>query len=140
MKKPIHLFIGLALAALTIIIHLSFSEARGLEFSSFLLVLIGSVYLGFAALSHDRKAAAIEVLVACIFVAMGVAGLWVSPWILIAGLFLHGCWDLAHHNNFLKLVRIPKWYIPFCVAYDWAMGIYLSIVYLNSAPSSHWLL
>ena len=56
---------------------------------------------------------------------MAAAGLWISPWILIVGLFLHGFWDIAHHNQTFKLVKIPKWYIPFCATYDWTIAAYL---------------
>lgn len=135
-KTLINILVGLGAAFLTILLHSFLSETKGLELSSFLLVLIGSVYYGFAVLSHDKAAVAFEATVASLFVMMGIAGLWVSPWILIAGLFLHGFWDIFHHNKISKnsalpLFDIPKWYIPFCAAYDWTMAIYLTFLYLK---------
>ncbi|NBC24470.1 MAG: hypothetical protein GVX78_02520 [Bacteroidetes bacterium] len=126
-----NILIGLGLAFITIIIHLMLSERRGLELSSFLLVLIASIYYGFAFLSRHKKAMVIEIVVASVFVIMGISGLWFTPWILILGLVLHGLWDIAHHNNSIKLAEIPKWYVPFCATYDWVIAIYLSFIYVN---------
>ncbi|OEK00203.1 hypothetical protein BFP97_01160 [Roseivirga sp. 4D4] len=133
MMKPVakNILVGLLLATVTIALHMSLSESRRLELTSFLLVLIGSVYYGFALLSKHKEVIVIEVIVASVFVAMGVFGLWFSPWILITGLFLHGLWDIAHHNASVKLAKIPSWYIPFCAAYDWTMAIYVSLIMLN---------
>jgi len=130
MKTIINIAIGLGAAIVTISFHQTLGEAKGLELSSFLLVMIGSAYFGFALSSHSKRARIIEIIVASAFVLIAIYGLWVSPWILIAGLFLHGVWDLAHHNNVFNLAEIPKWYVPFCASYDWAMAIYLAIVYM----------
>ncbi len=130
-KTLINILIGLGLGIVTIILHLTLTESKGLELTSFLLVLIGSVYYGFALLSKHKKAMIIEIIVASVFVAMGIFGLWISPWVLVIGLFLHGLWDIAHHNSSSKLVKIPQWYIPFCATYDWVIGIYLILIYLK---------
>lgn len=131
MKTLLNIFIGLGLGLLTIIIHEELNELKRLELTSFLLVLIGSVYYGFALLSKHKKTMVIEIIVATMFVVMGVFGLWFSPWILVIGLFLHGIWDISHHNSSFKLVKIPQWYIPFCATYDWVIGVYLTILYLT---------
>jgi len=130
-KNIKYLLIGLGLGICTITLHLLLNEKRGAELSSFLLVLIGSVYYGFALLGHNRNAVVIEAVVATLFVLMAIFGLWISPWILIAGLFLHGLWDIAHHNKTFKLVKIPEWYIPFCAIYDWTIALYLTFLILN---------
>ena len=124
-KTALHVSIGLGLAILTIVVHSFLSAEHGLELGSFLLVLIGSVYFGFAVLSHSHKVMTLETTVASLFVLQGVFGLWVSPWFLIVGLFLHGVWDLLHHNSNGKVfAQIPQWYMPFCAAYDWSMAGY----------------
>jgi len=126
-----NILIGLVLGAGTIILHVSISKPHGLELTSFLLVIIASIYYGFAFLSTHKAARIIEISVASTFVIMAISGLWVSPWILIAGLFLHGLWDIAHHNKIFKLVEIPMWYVPFCATYDWTIAIYLTCIYWN---------
>ena len=123
-----NILIGLVLAGCTIAIHMRLDSEKGFELTSILMVLIGSVYYGFALVSSHKKAKIIEIVVASIFVIIGILGLWVSPWMLIFGLFLHGFWDIAHHNDQLKLVNIPEWYVPFCATYDWTMGIYLLLI------------
>jgi len=128
-KTVINVLIGLVLAILTVTLHLSLSEENGLELTSFLLVLIGSVYVGFGLLSDNKSIVAIELFIASIFILMGILGLWISPWILVSGLFMHGLWDIAHHNSINRLAEIPQWYVPFCATYDWAMAIYLTITY-----------
>ena len=123
-----NVLIGIILAGATITVHQLVSEQQGLEITSFLLVLIGSVYYGFALMSKDKKTVVIELTVATLFVLMAVLGLWFSPWLIIVGLFLHGFWDLAHHNQDSVLAHIPAWYIPFCAAYDWSMAAYLALL------------
>lgn len=123
-----NILIGLTLAASTIAIHQMLDPHQGLELTSLLLVLIGSVYFGFALMSKETKTILLEVSVASVFVSMAVLGLWLSPWIIIAGLFLHGIWDVIHHRSNSILARVPKWYIPFCATYDWAMALYLVLV------------
>lgn len=122
------LLIGCSLAALTIAIHSLLTPQKQLEITSFLLVLIASVYYGFALSGHHKKAAIIESIVASCFVLLGLFGLWFSPWILVGGLLLHGVWDLLHHNTG-KLVKIPAWYIPFCASYDIIMALYLALLH-----------
>jgi hypothetical protein len=129
MNAITNVLIGIALAAFTIGIHLWLSPQQQLELSSILLVIIGSIYFGFALLGHHLKAQIIKILVASAFVTMGVFGLWFSPLFLIIGLYLHGVWDLLHHNQKLPLVQIPQWYIPFCASYDWIMATYLLWLY-----------
>jgi hypothetical protein len=130
-KTIVNILIGLGLGALTIILHLSLSKSKGLELTSFLLVVIASIYYGFAFLSTHKGARIIEIIVASAFVMMAIFGLWISPWILIAGLFLHGLWDIAHHTKMFRLAKIPEWYVPFCAAYDWVIAVYLTFIHLN---------
>ena len=131
MKFLIPFSIGLFFAITTILIHSLLTWHQQLELMSSLMVLIGSVYFGFALKTHNKTASWIETMVAISFVIMGISGLWVSPWILAAALLLHGFWDLIHHNPSKLLASIPKWYVPFCATYDWIMGGYLIYIFLK---------
>ena len=84
MKTLLNIFIGLGLGLLTIIIHEELNELKRLELTSFLLVLIGSVYYGFALLSKHKKTMIIEIIVATIFIVMGVLvfGFHLGYWLL----------------------------------------------------------
>ena len=121
---------GLVLAALSIIVHQFLSQQRAMEMTSFLMVLIGSVYYGFALLDKNKHARMIEMLVATFFVLLGIFGLWFSPWLLVIGLALHGLWDLLHHNKSRHLSKIPGWYVPFCSSYDFIMSVYIGYILL----------
>jgi hypothetical protein len=128
LKTAIIILIGLGLGIITIALHMLLTKSKGLQLTSFLMILIASVYYGFALLSKNKTAILTEIIVASIFVMMGIFGLWISPWIIIIGLFLHGFWDIAHHNSSIGLVEIPKWYIPFCATYDWTIAIYITLI------------
>jgi hypothetical protein len=59
-------------------------------------------------------------------VALVLLGMWKWPWLIPAGYFLHGVWDLLHHP--LKIgARVRKWYPPACIAYDWLVGAFIYI-------------
>ena len=117
---------GIILGIGTVLLHTLLDDSQGQDLTSILLVLIGSIYCGFALLQTSIKATIIELVVASIFIVLGFLGLWFSTWIIVVGLFLHGFWDLAHHNAKLGLAQIPLWYIPFCATYDWFLAIYLT--------------
>lgn len=130
--KPIfkNILIGAVLSVVTICLHSFLSKDKAHEFSSILLIIIGAIYIGFALMSNHKKAQLIEIIVASIFVILGFIGMWGSPWLIVISLFLHGLWDILHHNENLTLAKIPSWYIPFCATYDWIMCIYLAIILL----------
>ena len=120
------ILIGVILGMATVLLHSLLDDSQGQDLTSVLLVLIGSIYYGFALLQSSIKATIIELVVASLFVVLGFFGLWYSSWIVIVGLMLHGFWDVAHHNSKLGLAEIPSWYIPFCATYDWFIAIYLT--------------
>jgi chromate transport protein ChrA len=126
-----NILVGVILAAITIVIHTYLTEEKAHEFSSILLIIIGSIYFGFALVSNHKRAKIIEITVAVIFVIIGFVGLWISPWFIVVAMFLHGLWDILHHNKNLPLAKIPSWYIPFCASYDWIMAVYLTIIMLK---------
>ena len=117
---------GIILGIATVMLHSLLDDSQGHDLTSILLVLIGSIYYGFALLQSNMKATIIELVVASLFVVLGFFGLWISSSIVVAGLVLHGFWDIAHHNSKLGLAKIPTWYIPFCATYDWFIAIYLT--------------
>ena len=116
---------GVALFAVTIIIVQFLDYHQSIEFFSLIMAVIGSIYVGFALKEHNLRNRVIEIVSAMLFIVAALAGLWVSPWFIVAALILHGFWDLLHHNK-SKLTKIPEWYIPLCCVYDWAAGGYLS--------------
>jgi hypothetical protein len=116
----------LGLAVLTCLVGYSLSWYKALDFFAVILVLIAGVYIGFAIEDGRRNKLVIEVAVALGFVALVLLGMWKWPWLIPAGYFLHGVWDLLHHP--IKVgARVRKWYPPACIAYDWLVGAFVYI-------------
>ena len=115
--------VGLSLAALTVF-FLVLADAHTLEFHAALLTVIASIYVGFALQGGRRREVGLELTVAAAFGVLALIGLWLSPWLTVLGLALHGVWDLLHH--FIR-TPVPRWYIPFCLVYDVLMAGFLSL-------------
>ena len=119
---------GLLLAAVTAAFFalLPNDWARGAAAN--LLTLIAAIYVGFALASHGRLSLVRQVAGCAAFVALALIGLWVSWWFIVAGLALHGLWDYLHHGEHGHGV-VPRWYVPFCAWYDWAVAAFLTVRY-----------
>ncbi len=85
---------------------------------------IGFLYVGFT-WSHPLSLG-INVVQALVFVFLSYYEIR-TPSILIAGYFLHGVWDLGYDYMQLPALRPPH-YDLFCLAVDFAMGLYLLIL------------
>jgi hypothetical protein len=81
------------------------------------VVVIASVYIGFAVADGRPLVLAVETTVAGIFIVIAAAGITGSPWLLVAGLAGHGVKDLWQHRR--QFVANTRWWPPFCVAADW---------------------
>ncbi len=86
-----------------------------------ILAGIGFLYVGFT--WSDTASLVITALQAVAFLLLAYAGTRNSNY-LIAGYFLHGCWDMAY-NLFPDRHLIPPHYDWFCLTIDFTIGIYL---------------
>ena len=120
---------GLLLAFLTYIFFYTLEDEKIIELLTVIMTLIGAAYYGFAFKEDNRSIVITEVVVSTLFIVTALLGLWFSIWFIFVGLVLHGFWDLIHHNS-KKLARIPSWYIPFCVVYDWVLAVIVLFVIL----------
>ena len=84
------------------------------------LVLIASVYIGFAVADGRPRVIAVESGVATAFVVVAAAAITGSPWLLVAGLAAHGLKDLWQHRT--RFVANTRWWPPFCAAVDWMVA------------------
>ena len=80
------------------------------------LVLIASVYIGFAVADGRWLVIAVETNVAAIFVLVAAAAVTESPWLLVVGLAGHGLKDLWQHRS--HFVANTRWWPPFCLVVD----------------------
>ncbi len=91
------------------------------------LANIAAVYLGFAFVDGRPSIAVLEIAVATGFVVLAFLGFWLSPAFIAAGLFLHAFWDLVHQPRGIT-TRLPRWYPPFCAAFDFVFaGLFLGL-------------
>ena len=80
------------------------------------LVVIASVYIGFAVADGRWLVIAVESNVAAIFVVIAAAAVTQSPWLLVLGLAGHGLKDLWQHRT--HFVANTRWWPPFCLVVD----------------------
>jgi hypothetical protein len=84
------------------------------------LVVIASVYVGFAVADGRAKVIAVESSVTFAFVLVAATAVTGSPWLLVAGLAGHGLKDLWQHRS--HFVRNTRWWPPFCMTVDWVVA------------------
>ena len=112
---------GAFLAGGTVSLSLSLPHARAIVLLAILLAALATMYVG-AALSTGRTPhVLVESLAAGAFVALATLGVWCSPLFLVFGYLTHGLWDLAHHRQQIA-TRVPDWWPPLCLVYDWVIA------------------
>ena len=87
-----------------------------------ILTGIGFLYVGFAWM--DLQALIINAAQAVFFLFFAYYGVKKSLYILAAGYFLHGSWDLAY-DLFANSKLIPPHYDLFCFSIDFTIGFYI---------------
>ena len=92
------------------------------------IAIIAGAYVGFGASDGRPLVFLTELCIAALFGVMALLGAIWSPYILVVALFLHGVWDLIHHNGLFG-AKVPRWYIPFCVAIDWIAAAGLALLF-----------
>jgi len=89
------------------------------------LVLIASVYIGFAVADGRQTRVVVESGVAAIFVVVAAAAVTRSAWLLALGLGGHGLKDLWQHRT--KFVADTRWWPPFCLVVDWVVAAVIAV-------------
>ena len=86
------------------------------------LVVIASVYVGFAVADGRPKVIAVESSVTFAFVVVAAAAVTGSPWLLVAGLAGHGLKDLWQHVEELDDAARPA-VGPSIVVVNWGIAL-----------------
>jgi hypothetical protein len=89
------------------------------------LVLIASVYIGFAIADGRRSVLVAETSVATVFVIVAAAAVTGSPWLLVVGLAGHGFKDLWQHRR--QFVANTRWWPPFCLVVNWVAATVIAV-------------
>ena len=99
------------------------------------IVVIASVYIGFAVADGRPKVLAVESGVATMFVVVAAAAVTGSPWLLVAGLLGHGAKDLWQHRT--HFVANTRWWPPFCLVVDLAAAAIIAVEILAGVHFHH---
>lgn len=86
---------------------------------------IGFLYVGFS--WSDTRALVINGAQAIFFLFIAWFGIKRGLYVLAAGYFLHGTWDLMY-NLFPRSNLIPPHYDLFCLSIDFTIGFYLLVI------------
>ncbi len=98
---------------------------RDRSFYPVVLIVIASLYLLFAVQAGSTGALVAEIIPALLFVATAVLGYRKTPWLVVAGLALHGVFDFFHHGVIVN-PGVPVWWPGWCLAYDVVAAAYLA--------------
>lgn len=110
--------------------HFFLPAEASVSFAAVMIALVAGIYFGFAVTNGSARDQFVEFNVSGLFAVTGLLGLVLSPVILPLAYFGHALWDLAHHNRSqLSLVKIPQWYVPWCIVIDVIIGSGLLIVW-----------
>jgi hypothetical protein len=95
------------------------------SFYPVVLIVIATYYFLFAAMAKSIDSIAAEAFPALMFVAAASIGFRKTPWIVVAGLALHGVFDFIHHAVIVN-PGVPAWWPGFCGAADVSLAAYLA--------------
>lgn len=110
-----------------------FDKERG--FYPVVLIVIATLYLLFAAMANSTGSLVAETIPALVFVTMAVLGFRRTPWLVVAGLALHGVFDFFHHAVIVN-PGVPTWWPGWCLSYDVVASAYLAVLILIRRSSS----
>lgn len=127
----IPILIGISSGLLTIMI---IALMRGIDKPTMYgLVLsgIGFLYVGYT--WADVQSLVINCLQAIVFILIAYFGIRKNSYLLVAGYFLHGSWDLVY-NLFPDKGLLPPHYDLFCSSLDFIIGFYLLAYKFKEIP------
>ena len=99
------------------------------SFYPVVLIVIAALYLLFAVLAKSTGFLVAEAIPALGFVALAVFGFRKTPWLVVAGLALHGVFDFFHHTMIAN-PGVPVWWPGWCLSYDVVAAAYLAALIL----------
>ena len=100
------------------------------SFYPVVLIVIATLYLLFAAMAGSTDSLVAEAIPALVFVAAAVIGFRKkTPWLVVAGLALHGVFDFFHHAVIAN-PGVPVWWPGWCLSYDVVAAAYLAALIL----------
>jgi hypothetical protein len=119
------LVIGALLAILVGLMATGVGLDRDRAFYPVVTMVVASYYVLFAVMGASTRALLLESLVCAGFLVAAVAGFRSSLWVVVVALAGHGIFDFSH-ADVVSNPGVPRWWPPFCLAYDVAAAAYLA--------------
>jgi hypothetical protein len=106
---------------------------RDRAFYPTVLAVIASYYALFATMAGSGRPLLIESSVVALFLAATALGYRRNLWLIVAGLFGHGVFDLVH-GHLIANPGVPAWWPMFCLTYDVTAAAYLAWLLVFRRP------
>ena len=119
---------GLLASGITLGAAAIFPEAFVFPFFAVVLGLASGVFPGLAMADSGGGYPKVEWIMAVGFVALGMAGLWIAPGLLVSAWVLHGLWSMLHHFTALG-DGIPEEYPRVCITFDLVIAGFVAYVW-----------
>jgi hypothetical protein len=87
-------------------------------------IVIGALYVLFAAMGGSAHALVFELLGGAVFLIAAIVGFKSSLWIVAVALAAHGIFDFFH-GWMIQNAGVPSWWPGFCSTYDVTAAVYL---------------
>jgi hypothetical protein len=114
-----------------------FATLTGLDrdraFYPTVLAVVASYYALFATMAGAGRPLLIESSVVALFLAATALGYRRNLWLIVAGLFAHGIFDLVH-GRLIANPGVPAWWPMFCLTYDVTAAAYLAWLLASRRP------
>ena len=117
--------IGFVSGVVIILIFVVFKRIDKKTIYGLILAIIGFLYVGFT--WSDFELFSINTFQAIFFLFLAYFGIKWNSYILIAGYFLHGVWDLIY-SQVANTALLPPQYDLFCSILDFTVGLYLLLI------------
>jgi hypothetical protein len=127
------ILIGISSALLQIVLFELLKQFKKDHIYALTLSGIGFLYVGFT--WTNTPTVIIASIQAITFSLIAYYGLVKNSYILAAGYFLHGLWDISY-NIWQDASLIPPHYDWFCMSLDFTVGIYLTLKVLQQKQIS----
>jgi hypothetical protein len=114
--------IGISSALLIILVFTILKNFNKKMLYSHILTGIGFLYVGFVWI--DPQSVIVNAIQAIFFLIIAYYGMRGSIYLLAAGYFLHGSWDIVY-PFFRNPELIPPHYDLFCSTLDFVLGLYI---------------
>jgi hypothetical protein len=127
------ILIGISSALLQIVLFELLKQFKKDHIYALTLSGIGFLYVGFT--WTNTPTVIIASIQAITFSFIAYYGLVKNSYLLAAGYFLHGLWDISY-NIWQDASLIPPHYDWFCMSLDFTVGIYLTLKVLKQKQFS----